>query len=179
MDAPRNIESPTRGILWGITPFAILTAGLMFLFFDQRGWATADIVFEAVLITICLCLLLSILSPNRFWWAPRVIAFIIFGTYLSYLVFELFLSDKPFALPSSRGSANPVNAIMGFCLFGIPCLLYALSGSTIGPAAAKPAGEQLSPNEVSFLRVAVAAKWIFSAVSVVVVGVGLLRIFLR
>jgi TctA family transporter len=177
MEAPGNIESPSRGVLLGVTPFAILTAVIMFLFFDQRGWATADVIFEAVIIAICLCLILSIANARGFWWAPRVIAFIIFASYLGYVVFELFLSHKPFTMPSSRGAANPINAILGFCIFGIPCLLYSLSGSTIGPAAARADGENLSPRDVPYLRVAFAAKWVLVAVSTVVAAIGIWRAF--
>jgi phosphatidylglycerophosphate synthase len=173
MDAPRNIESPRRGILLAITPFAILTALIMYLFFDQRGWSTMDIAFEGVLVLICLCLVLTLVNPTAFWWAPRIVAFIIFASYLGYLVYEL--TTQPFVMPRSRGAANPINAVLGFCVFGIPCLLYALSGSTIGPIAEKTDEAQVTLKDIQYLQIANAARWTFLAVSAVVVAVGLTR----
>ena|SRR5688572_9273454 len=173
MDAPHNIESPRRGILLAITPFAVLTALVMYLFFDQRGWSKADLAFEAVLVLICVCLVLTLISPRAFWWAPRIVAFIIFASYLGYLTYELL--TQPFVVPSSRGAANPINAILGFCFFGIPCLLYALSGSTIGPIAGRTAASEVTERDIRYMKIASAARWVFLAISALVVAAGVIR----
>ena len=176
MEAPNNIETPSRGILLGVTPFAVLTAVVMYLFFDQRGWSIADVAFEVVLVVVCLCLVLAVIGPRAFWWAPRIIAFIIFASYLGYLAHELI--TQPFVAPHSKGAANPINAILGFCFFGIPCLLYALSGSTIGPIAGK-ADAEVTPKDLWYLKVAMGARWLFLAVSILVVIASLIRVFVR
>jgi hypothetical protein len=127
MNLPKS--SPRgRGILLAVTPFAIATAVLVYLLFDQRGWRPMDVALEAVLVAICLCLVLTIANARLFWWAPRVIAFIVFAAYLSYLVYELGFSGQPVFAAGRRGAANPLNAILGFCIIGIPCLLYAIRG---------------------------------------------------
>ncbi len=173
----QNVESPRRGVLLFVTPFAVLSAVVMFFFFDQRGWSTTDIAFEAVLVLICVCLVLTLISPRAFWWAPRIVAFIIFASYLGYLVHELF--SQPFVVPASRGAANPINAILGFCFFGVPCLLYALSGSTIGPIAGKTDETHITAADIRYLRIAAAARLVFLGVSSLVVVIGVIRIFAR
>ena len=177
MDTPSpNAETPRRGVLFAITPFAVLAAVIMYLFFDQRGLTTTDAVFEAVLVLICVCLVLTLVSTRTFWWAPRIVAFIIFAAYLGYLVYELFLSGKPFAVPASRGSANPINAILGFCAIGIPCLLYALSGSTVGQIAGK-ADAEVTSKDLHYLQIAVAARRICLTISFLVVAAGVIKTF--
>jgi hypothetical protein len=145
----------------------------MYLFFDERGWSAVDIAFEAVLVLICACLVLTLINQRAFWWAPRIVAFIIFASYLGYLASELL--TQPFVVPHSPGAANPINAILGFCFFGIPCLLYALSGSTIGPIAARTDSSEVNAKDILYLRIASAAKWLFLVVSFLVVATGVTR----
>jgi hypothetical protein len=128
-----NPAGPSRAILLGVTPFAIAAAAIMYLFFDQRGWRPADVALEAVLVVVCLCLVVSIASARASSWATRVIAFIVFAAYLGYLVHELAFSGKPIFAAGPRSAANPFNAILGFCIIGLPCLLYAIRGSSPAP----------------------------------------------
>jgi hypothetical protein len=52
----------------------------------------------------------------------------VFLIYLSYLVYELFLSEAPFKLFEGRGAASPRNALLAFLAIGLPSLWYALLG---------------------------------------------------
>ena len=49
---PTNPENLRRRVLLAIAPFAFMSAGMMFLFFDQRGWTT----------------------NSGFWWATNVVS---------------------------------------------------------------------------------------------------------
>ena len=175
MNAPERIENPSRGIWLIATPAAVLATIVMFLFFDQRGWSRDDILFEAILVVISLALILTLVSPRMFWWAPRVLALIIFGAYLWYLAYELL--TQPFVAPRSRGAANPINAILGFCVFGIPCLLYAFSRRSVGPVGQQIDSSQVAEKDARSLKIATVARWFFLAVSFLVVLAGVIRAF--
>ena len=167
--AEKSVESPRRGVLMFITPCAMLSAVIMFLFFDQRGWETREVAFEGVLILICACLVLTTINAQKFWWAPRIVAFIIFALYLSYLSYELL--TQPFFVPTSKGAANPLNAVLGFCIFGIPCLLYALSGSTLGPIANVAKGSSPTRSAILLARFVITMQYVLLGYSVVMLVV--------
>jgi len=176
MDVQRIIAS-SRRVLWlAALPFLILATLVMYLFFDQRGWSTADIAFEAVLVLLCICGVLMAVNPQAFWWTPRVVAFVLFATYLSYLVHELL--TQPFMAPTSRAAPNPINAILGFCAIGIPCLLYTFSRRTDGLLAETTDEAQSAEKVTRYARIASAARWLFLAVSILVVAVGVGRAFI-
>ena len=176
MDVQRVIAS-SRRVLWlAASPFLILATLVMYLFFDQRGWSTADIAFEAALVLICICAVLMVVNPQVLWWTPRIVAFVLFATYLSYLVHELL--TQPFVAPTSRGAPNPINAILGFCAIGIPCLLYTFSRRTDGLLAEKTDEAQSAEKVIPYARMASAARWLFLAVSILVVTVSVVRAFI-
>ena len=164
MDTPSpNAQTPRRGVLVGITPFVVLTTVFMYFFFDQQGWSTSGVVFEAVLVLICICLILTIVDAREFWWAPRMLTFIVFATYLSYLLYEFWFTQKPLN-PTLRGD-TPFRSILGFLVFGVPCLLYTFWGSTWGKLGhAEP--ENVDRWDIATFYLARGAKWLFTALSV-------------
>ncbi len=169
----RNAETPRRGVLAVVSPASAFTAVVMYLFFDQKGWSATYIAFEAILVVTCVCLVLALINPRVFWWGPRVVAFIIFASYLGYLAYELL--TQPFSVDSSPGAPSPMKAIVGFCLIGIPCLLYALAGRTFGSSAGEVDEAQLSTKDIRYRRIATAARWVFLAASLLVVVARVVR----
>lgn len=162
----KKIEDQSNWTLIVISVFATLTALMMYLSFDQRGWSTSAIIFEVILVLVCFCLILTSINQRTFWWAPRVIAFIIFAIYLTYLVNGLL--EKPFAIPDSRATDNTINALLGFCFFGLPSLLYSLSGSKLGSIANKTDISEVTPSDIRYFKIAQAARFVFLIVSTIV-----------
>src|SRR5262249_9344040 len=56
-----------------------------------------------------------------------------------------------------------------------PCLLYALSGSTVGPIAGKTDSSEVTARDLRYLRIAAAAKWVVLGISLLVVVAGIVR----
>jgi hypothetical protein len=75
---------------------------------------------------VCLCSLLAI------WGVPHVgrvvTGFIAIG-YSAYVIDQCFISyNGDLGLGSQRSETTPLNSILGFFIFGLPCLIYTLFG---------------------------------------------------
>ncbi|HEX7022160.1 MAG TPA: hypothetical protein VF171_04830, partial [Trueperaceae bacterium] len=71
--AQRNAEFIGRGLLWVLATLSV--AGMVIVLFDSgSGWNGLRWAMLGVLALISLCLVLSLISQDRFWWAPRLIA---------------------------------------------------------------------------------------------------------
>ena len=121
------IQSPVLRIV--LAAFVLLFAGMMVSDWGaeppSRRWAIGIFVGLMVLFAIAL------LAPRRMRWAFRLLAGCIFLLYAGYFVDQArrLLSGTPqrFAL----GRPSTVMAGIGLLVFGIPCLVYALSGQWI------------------------------------------------
>lgn len=58
----------------------------------------------------------------------RIVTGLVFVGYLLYLFMELRDHNWHFVRPRSRGDANPVNALFGLLVIGLPCLIYTVLG---------------------------------------------------
>jgi len=73
-------------------------------------------------------LLLALWDPNRFLWAGRAVATMIFLAYLGYLGWAVFSSTHDSEKPGRRFRNSVVPAVGGFILIGWPALMFALFG---------------------------------------------------
>lgn len=169
-----NAETPGRTILWFATSGMVLFTSFMGFFFDQRGWKTHDIVFIGISGAMTLGLIVTLIDAKRFWWGMRLVNFIIFAVYFSYLLYEFWWSDKTLELATRRSSASPFNSIHGFLFFGVPCLLYTFWGSTWGKLGhARP--QNISRSDVLTFYIAWGAQWLCLILSALAIGAALLR----
>jgi hypothetical protein len=134
-------------IRWTLSPLVLLFAILMpFLInFTIEKWTIMGAIIMGGLELMCLTLLMCFWLPSRIGhWAFRVLAGLIFITYLSYLIYEYFFSNAPFRLSGSRGEPSPRNALLGFIFIGIPCFYYSLFGRfTLRPPPQEPGIDKL------------------------------------
>ncbi len=128
----KNPEAPRRGVLLFVTPMAILIAVFMYIFFSSDEWTTPRVIGQVIFTALAIGLLVATISPEKGWWGIRLVTFIIFITYFSYLIDQLWLTDQALDFPDRKSQATPFNSILGFLTFGIPCLIYTLWGSTWG-----------------------------------------------
>jgi hypothetical protein len=169
-----NAEIPKRSVLWVASGGMFLFTFVMYLFFDQRGWTARDMMFIGVSGVMTLGLIVTLIDAKRFWWGMRLVTFIIFATYLSYLLYEFAWSGKVLEITTSRGEASPFNSVLGFLFFGVPCLLYTFWGSTWGKLGHERP-EKVSRSDVVNFYIAWGAHWLFFILSAVAVAAALVR----
>lgn len=116
-----------RFIRWALSPFVLLFAVLMPVCIDE--WTFGRVVLMFGMELMCVCLLAGFWMPPRIgFWAFRVLAGMAAVAYASYLVHEFFFTDKSFTVTDRRSDASPFNALLGFLVIGVPCLLFAVLG---------------------------------------------------
>jgi hypothetical protein len=167
----RNV--PRRGVLWFAVIALGLCTGFMALFFAQRGWHAADVGFVAVCSIVTLALLATLMNAARYWWAMRVVTFIIFSLSFWYLIDEAFINRHPEQI-GNPGEVSTFNAIRGFLFFGLPSLLYTLWGSTWGKLGT-PKPTAVTNADILILRLAIYGRWLFLALTVLTLAVALLK----
>lgn len=118
--------------MWILSLFLVLTTLFMFVFFDDGGWTTERTVGQAILTAITVLVVAATVAPDRAWWAFRILAFSVFAVYFWYLITQFVIEAKPLEFPPRSGERSPMNALMGFLVFGVPCLIYSMWGSTWG-----------------------------------------------
>lgn len=126
----RNAQRLSRWALWLLTPLCLaVTAGLIYAYASHWTWPR-----ELLCGTLALadgCLMLSLWSQERFWWAPRVLAGLVtlacVAAFYRLLLFPL------------AGAAPRVPALflatVAFMIWGLPCLCFLLWGHTGGKLA--------------------------------------------
>lgn len=155
----------------------VLFTGVMYLYSEQRGWTTGESIVVGASGAMSIGLIATLINATRFWWGMRIVAFVIFVAYLSYLFHEFWYTEKPLAVDNSHGEGSPFEAILGFLFFGVPCLLYTFWGSTWGKLGqAEP--QNIDRWDVATAYLAWGAHWLFLALSALAVAAGLWRSYL-
>ena len=162
---------PRRGVLWlGAITLGLITA-FMALFFSQSGWTTPAMAFEAICAAATCGLILTLVSAARFWWGMRIVTFLMFAVFFWSLVDAAFIHRHM----AGSDALSTINSFRGFLFVGLPGLLYTLWGSTWGKL-----GQQRPKNptrtDLTVLRVAVLSRWLFLALTLIVVAIAYLQI---
>ena len=98
------------------------------------GWATDSPRTRVGTVAICgvvLLLVLGIALPKRAKWALRVVAGVIGAAYVVYFGAELWGLVAGHPQPLRLGQPSATMAGIGLLIFGIPMLVYALSGTSL------------------------------------------------
>lgn len=127
----RNAQEIDGPALWVAMIAAFMLLRVMWLS-SMGEWSPPRIIAFSVLAILCACLLLSIVSQRRFWWAPRIIAgMIAFGclsvVYLAAWYMPTLAHDP--RLPAV------FMATVCFLVAGVPALCFMLWGHTHGKLA--------------------------------------------
>lgn len=116
----------SRFIFWALAPLLLISGITTPFLLDD--WNPTKIIVTAAW---CVCSLLAIpaiYDARSFWWAARGVTGIIFLAYLAYVVDEFFLDDGDDTFTGARSETNPLNAVLGLAIIGLPCLWYTLLG---------------------------------------------------
>ena len=171
-----NPESPRRGVLYFVTPLAVLVAAFMFFFFASEEWTPARVIFQVALSALAFGLVVATVAPKKGWWGVRIVTFTIFIAYLWYLIDMLWISGQELEVTGRRSEATPFNAILGFLFFGVPCLLYTLWGSTWGRLG-RASPEETTRTDIFMYWIAWAAQVLFLGLSALVVITAITKTF--
>ncbi len=116
----------SRFLRWTLAPLAIVSAlVLAVLQLEARGLQLA--LFLALELALVL-LALTAIAPNRFSWAGRGLAGLVFLAYVAYLLSMLVEQPSSFWPPSERSAATGFNSLLGLLVIGYPSFKYALLG---------------------------------------------------
>jgi hypothetical protein len=161
-----NSEVPRRGLLWfGAVAMTLFTA-VMYFFLGQSGWTASSVAFDFVCGVISVALMLTLIDQRRYWWALRVVTGIVFILCIGYLIDEFFVKHQPITF-GAPGAESPLNALRAFLIFGLPCLLYTLWGSTWGKVGQTNPGK-LTRADIATFHVARLSRWLFLLLTVMV-----------
>jgi hypothetical protein len=93
------------------------------------NWSASRIAVMVGIELMCLALLAGFWLPSRIGqWAFRGVAGLISLAYAAYFIHEFFFTNAPFRISGRRSEASPFNALLGFIVIGLPCLVYAVLG---------------------------------------------------
>lgn len=131
-DLPRFLEvfakGPSRFIRWSLSPLLLLFAVVLcFPVMDcVRQGRFAGIVVGGLAVVVCLVGFLALWGVPRLGRLVTAIVGVAFGWYLVDQCFINFHGSWGFGAPPSATTA--INSILGFIVFGLPCLLYTFFG---------------------------------------------------
>jgi hypothetical protein len=122
----------SRGARWIIV--AVL---IVFSWMVLAGWATDTAnqhLWDVGIAGFMLLLAVALIAPDRFRWALRIIAGVIGVGYFGYFATEAVSLLRGERQPLRLGQPSATMAGLGFLLYGIPALVYALGAERVGLA---------------------------------------------
>lgn len=115
-------------VRWCLSPFLVLF-GAVFTNPLRESLAAGNhlaAIVTALLVILCVAGFLAL------WGVPfvgRLVSGIIALAFGWYLVEECFISfDGDWRVGGKRSQTSPINSILGFVVFGVPCLIYTVFG---------------------------------------------------
>jgi hypothetical protein len=125
----KTFERGASGFVkWSLSPVLLLFAVL----FSIQTSACLKEGNSAGLVIGCALVVLSIAGLLALWGVKhvgRIVTGLIGGGYAAYLIHECFVDfDGNWGWRSKRSETTPVNSILGFMIFGVPCLIYTIFG---------------------------------------------------
>lgn len=137
-------KGASRFVRWSLSPVLVIFA--VIISFQavtcREEGRIPGMVICVVLVVTCIAGLLALWGVRH---AGRIVTGIIGAGYAAYLIQECFVDfDGNWGWGARRSETTPVNSILGFLIFGVPCLIYTIFGRfTIRPPLPNPAFEML------------------------------------
>ena len=120
----------SRLLFWLLAPWVIAGA----LFFPYLAYQSAltkerlGVIVASILALLCIFILLMAIAPKRFGWLSILVSGSIAGAYLWYFIYTFFIQRQPIKFSWDIAEATPLNAILGFCVWGLPSLFLTIRG---------------------------------------------------
>ncbi|HOW88326.1 MAG TPA: hypothetical protein P5561_02315 [Candidatus Omnitrophota bacterium] len=118
-------------LFWVLLPVLILIAGVPF--YTAHAWDLKNIAAATGLSAFCALLALTVYDAKKFSWAARGMAFLVFLLFAFYLGSQVLrgIGAHTWYPEGTRSTVSVPNAIKGFLVFGLPCLIYTIFGNTL------------------------------------------------
>lgn len=137
----RRLFSETPVYFWALCPFVLVFAILMAI--GRPEDTPTQRAGSMVVALLAVLLLLGLASPLRFRWAARMVTGAVFLIYLAFVCLEAW---RAIQLRSVAGTSL-VLALVGMLVWGIPALVFALSGAFPSEhRESEQAGESVPPS---------------------------------
>ena len=150
---PEKIDR--RTLLFLVPTLCIFSGVMLFLFLLEGRWTAGRVIFISVLVVVTLLIVLTFLNQERFWWAPRVLAFMLLSAVIASVTF-VFLADIQLERKESLA------LVVSLLVLGVPSALFVLWGSTGGKAF--PQEPDSLPRRARLIFVSIrVAKWLVLA----------------
>jgi hypothetical protein len=113
---------------WVLSPFLLLFAAVFFipLLESIEEHRQAGVIATSLVILLCIAGFLAL------WGVPlvgRIVTGIVAFGYCWYVIDQCIIKfDGFWGWGGSKSATNPINSILGFLVFGLPCLIYTLFG---------------------------------------------------
>lgn len=128
----KTLFSGGRFIFWTLAPILFIVGISLPLFMSD--WTKERMILIIIMELIIIFMILALYKPDKFKWAARFVTGGVFIAYSGYVIDMIFIKDKPITFFGPSSEATPRNALLGFIVIGIPCLIYTLFGRfTIRP----------------------------------------------
>jgi hypothetical protein len=137
------LRSPTLRIVLAVVV-------LVFAWMLLAGWSSETPRARLVLggmAALLVLFALALLAPRRMAWGFRVLAGTVFLLYAAYFVDQARQLLRGDAQPFVLGQPSTLMAGLGLLVFGIPCLVFALSGQWIPVHRALRGRNHAAPRE--------------------------------
>lgn len=122
----KTLFGGSRFIFWALAPFLLLFA-VGFPFW-MAEWTLASIAAAVVFESLMLLLLPALYDPQRFRWAARAVAALVFCVTLAYFVAQLYARRQPPLQADGQAQPSLDNAMTALITFGLPCLWFSVFG---------------------------------------------------
>lgn len=153
--SPKKMQSPrllgSRLFFWLVAPWlglGIVAVGLVAMGHFDDGKIYQGVLASAFVLG-CALGLYAMISQKHGHAIGRIIAAMVPAAYLWYFADTFFVEGQSLQPTGRRSDASPFNAICGFVVFGVPCLIFAIKGRLFGEpeneAPIKPQGEAEQP----------------------------------
>ena len=131
---PRRSPRLRRALFWIAAPISVLAGFILFVTVDR--WTPEVLVAVAAINAALVFFLLVLWDPNRFLWAGRTVATMIFLAYVGYLGWAIFSPVRSSEKPGRRFRDSILPAAGGMLIIGWPALMFAVFGRfTLRPTA--------------------------------------------
>ena len=114
-------------VRWSLSPILVFF-GIVVASEGMAGVREGKLMAAALGFALALPCFFGILALWGVPYVDRVVTGFISLLFGFYLVDECFVSFDGWGFGSSRSSTTPINTMLGFVVFGFPCLIYTFLG---------------------------------------------------
>jgi hypothetical protein len=144
--------------------------------FKYDGLTYGGVIVLAVLVVVPMALIMATLFPKKGRWGIKIVTFIIWAAYLWYLIDEFIFTDSKFEPTLDTATPSPFNALFGFLIIGVPCLLYTFAGSSLDKLY-EDNPENISGRDIIVAHIVWGIKWLIYILNAIAITAVIIKLF--